>query len=557
METVITGRKFLQMSERIDDNDIPQSQHMIFGRDIAIDSLQKSVEIVPTDDFMTPSTELLKYRGLNQNFKRNAKRKLEKAGQVGSSSATYATPINGFSGDDSESKQLVYLQYGYGLFDVVEPPYNLISLGKTYEVSAANYAAINAKVTNIVGLGYDLQLSLKVKQMLEDLADNPEKLNRSRKKLERAKAEILEWLDTRNDNDTFTETLTKVYLDYATTGNGYIEIGRKTTGEVGYIGHIPAATMRVRRLRDGFVQIVGGKVSFFKNFHGEEEVTIPVGIDPRPNEIIHIADYTPTNTYYGVPAIVPAKNAMAGNEFASKFNLEYFENKATPRYIFWIKGAKLSRDAESKLFEFFQNNLRGQSHRTLIVPLPGDEAGSKVEVKMEPVENGIQDGSFDKYRKSNLQEILMAHRVPMTKVGAGEGLSLAAAKEADKSFKEQVTRPAQDALEKRITAIISEKTDMFKFNFNELTLTDEDTQSKIDERYLRMQVILPNEVRSRMGMSGIPGGDEPVKLNAQQAAEQTAQASGNRLRDQERQNNQADEGQTGARNAQGEGRQQP
>lgn len=556
METAITGRKFLQMSERMEDNDIPQSQHVIFGRDIGLDTLQKSAEIVTVDEFMTPSTELLKYRGINQNFKRNAKRKLEKAGQVGASPTAYTPPVNGIGGDDAESKQLIYMQYGYGLFDVVEPPYNLISLGKTYEVSSANYAAINAKVTNIVGLGYDLTPSLKVKQMLEDLADNPDRLNKTRKKLERAKAEILDWLDTRNDDDTFTATLTKVYLDYATTGNGYIEIGRKTTGEIGYIGHIPAATMRVRRLRDGFVQLVGGKFGFFKNFHDDEGLPAPIGTDPRPNEIIHIADYTPTNTYYGVPAIVPAKNAMAGNEFASKFNLEYFENKATPRYIFWIKGAKLSRDAESKLFEFFQNNLRGQSHRTLIVPLPGDEAGSKVEVKMEAVENGIQDGSFDKYRKSNLQEILMAHRVPMTKVGAGEGLSLAAAKEADKSFKEQVTRPAQDALEKRITAIISEKTDMFKFAFNELTLTDEDTQSKIDERYLRMKVIVPNEVRSRMGMSGLVGGDEPVQLTGQQAAEQTAQASGNRLRDQERQNNQADQGQTGARNAQGEGRQQ-
>ena len=557
MEIPITGRKFLQMSERMDDSDIPQSQHMIFGRDIGLDTLQKSAEIVTVDEFMTPSTELLKYRGINQNFKRNAKRKLEKAGQVGAPAVGYTPPLNGLGGDDSESKQLIFLQYGYGLFDVVEPPYNLISLGKTYEVSSANYAAINAKVTNIVGLGYDLTPSLKVKQMLEDMADSPEKLNRARKKLERAKAEILDWLDTRNDDQTFTETLTKAYLDYATTGNGYIEIGRKTTGEIGYIGHIPAATMRVRRLRDGFVQLVGGKFAFFKNFHDEEDLPAPIGTDPRPNEIIHIADYTPTNSYYGVPAIVPAKNAMAGNEFASKFNLEYFENKATPRYIFWIKGAKLSRDAESKLFEFFQNNLRGQSHRTLIVPLPGDDVGSKVEVKMEAVENGIQDGSFDKYRKSNLQEILMAHRVPMTKVGAGEGLSLAAAKEADKSFKEQVTRPAQDALEKRVTAIISEKTDMFKFAFNELTLTDEDTQSKIDERYLRMKVIVPNEVRSRMGMSGIAGGDEPVQLTGQQAAEQTAQASGNRLRDQQRQNNQADQGQTGARNAQGEGRQQP
>ena len=540
------------MSERVEDREMPQSQ-IIYGNDIAIDSLQKREEIVPQDDFMLPSVELLKYSGINQNFKRNSKRKLEKA---------ISTPVkdtgfkSGFIGDDAESKQMIELQYGYGLFDVVEPPYNFISLGKTYELSSANYAAINAKVTNIVGLGYGLDITLKVKQMLEDLADNPTKLAKNRKKLERAKEEILEWLDTRNQEQTFTETLTKAYLDFETMGNGYIEIGRKVTGEIGYIGHIPASTMRVRRLRDGFVQLVGGKFTFFRNFHGDTDIPSPIGTDPRPNEIIHLADYTPTNTYYGVPSIVPAKNAMAGNEFSSKFNLEYFENKATPRYIFWIKGAKLSRDAESKLFEFFQNNLRGQSHRTLIVPLPGDDAGGKVEVKMEPVENGIQDGSFDKYRKANLQEILMAHRVPMTKVGAGEGLSLASAKEADKSFKEQVTRPAQDALEKRITAIISEKTDMFKFSFNELTLTDEDTQSKIDERYLRMKVIVPNEVRSRLGLNAIPGGDEVVQLTGQQAAEATAQASGNRRRDQERQNNQADEGQTGARVAQGEGRQQ-
>ena len=530
-------------------------EYIISGRDVGLDSHPTSSVVKYQDEFALESEELLKYKGINQNFKRNVKRKLEKAGNVGIA-PKYTPPQNGIGGDDAESKQLIFLQYGYGLFDVVEPPYNLISLGKTYELSSANYAAINAKVANIVGLGYTLENSLMVKQRLEDLADNPESLAKARKKIERAKQEILEWLDSRNDDDTFATTLTKAYIDYETMGNGYIEIGRKTTGEIGYIGHIPAATMRVRRLRDGFVQLVGGKFAYFKNFHDDEDLPAPIGVDPRPNEIIHIASYTPTNTYYGIPAIVAAQNAMAGNEFASKFNLEYFENKATPRYIFWIKGAKLSRDAEAKLFEFFQNNLRGQSHRTLVVPLPGDDSGSKVEVKMEAVENGIQEGSFDKYRKSNLNEILMAHRVPVSKVGSTENISLANAKESDKTFKEQVTRPAQEALAKKITGIISEKTDMFKFKFNELTLTDEDTQSKIDERYLRMKVIVPNEVRARMGMAAIPGGDEAVQLTGQQAAEQTAQASGNRLRDQQRQGNAADNSETGVRVPQGEGRQQ-
>ena len=44
---------------------------------------------------------------------------------------------------------------------------------------------------------------------------------------------------------------------------------------------------------------------------------------------------------------------------------------------------------------------------------------------------------------------------------------------------------------KKINNIFDEKTDALLLKFNELTLTDEDTQSKIDERYLRMQVDLP------------------------------------------------------------------
>jgi hypothetical protein len=110
-------------------------------------------------------------------------------------------------------------------------------------------------------------------------------------------------------------------------------------------------------------------------------------------------------------------------------------------------------------------------------------------------------------------------------------------------------------VEKKITKIIQEKTDIFKFEFNELTLTDEETQSKIDERYLRMKVIVPNDVRPRLGLSSLQDGDIPVQLTAQQSAEATAQATGNRLRDQERQSNSSDNNGTG-RATMGDGRAQ-
>ena len=75
--------------------------------------------------------------------------------------------------------------------------------------------------------------------------------------------------------------------------------------------------------------------------------------------------------------------------------------------------------------------------------------------------------------------------------------------------------------------------------------------------YLRMQTFTPNEVRLRMGLEPIEGGDEVVDLKGEQKAEQTAQATGNRQRDQQRSQNSTDSSESrNTRAAQGEGRQQ-
>ena len=382
--------------------------------------------------------------------------------------------------------------------------------------------------------------------------DDAKKLNYARRKMDRIRDDLEQWLEDCNDEETFIETLKKVYTDLEATGNGYLEIGRTVTGKIGYLGHIPSKTMRVRRLRDGFIQLLYGKAVFFRNY-GDQESPNPIAAgSDRNNEIIHFKKYTPMNNYYGIPDIVASQNAMAGNEFAGRYNLDYFENKAVPRYIITVKGAKLSPVAEQKLLEFFQVGLKGKNHRSLYIPLPADSPDQKVEFKMEPVEADAQDASFNTYRKMNRDEILLTHRTPISKIGIPEGVNLGAARYSDKTFKEQVCRPAQDILEKKLNRIISEMTDLLVLKFNELTLTDEDTQSKIDERYLRMQVITPNEVRLRMGKAPIEGGDEVVDLQAA-AAEIRAQAGNTRQRTQERDANSPDKSGE-ARNPKGEGR---
>jgi hypothetical protein len=206
------------------------------------------------------------------------------------------------------------------------------------------------------------------------------------------------------------------------------------------------------------------------------------------------------------------------------------------------------------MFRFLQTGLKSQSHRTLYIPLPGDTEQNKVEFKMEPIENGIQDGSFKEYRKQNRDDILIAHQVPISKLGGADS-GLAAALSQDRTFKEQVARPAQHHLEKVISKIIKEKTDILELKFNELTLTDEIAQSQILERLVKTQIMMPNEAREALDLPQRADGDDPFVMSPREATDARANLAGNRQRDTERTNNNSDSPSTIAgRNPQGEGR---
>jgi capsid portal protein len=245
---------------------------------------------------------------------------------------------------------------------------------------------------------------------------------------------------------------------------------------------------------------------------------------------------------------------LHGDQLANQYNIDYFGNKAVPRYVVTLKGAKLSEDAEEKMFRFLQTSLKGQSHRTLYIPLPGDSDTNKVEFKMEPIENGVQESSFKEYRKQNRDDILVAHQVPLSKLGGTDASNIAAALAQDRTFKEQVARPMQRNLEKMINKIIKEKTDILDFKFNELTLTDEIAQSQILERYVKTQIMVPNEAREHLGLPQRQDGDDPFVMSSRQATDMRANTAQNRQRDTERSNNQSDGPATlSGRNPQGEG----
>ena len=411
---------------------------------------------------------------------------------------------------------------GYSLWDIVNPPYDLDNLAILYDQSSIHYAAINARVMNTVGLGFEFTETLKSRRRIEKAQDDAAKLERTRKSLQDLREELDVLFESFNVEETLIETMVRVWQDCLAVGNGYLEIGRNNEGKVGYIGHIPATMVRVRRHRDGFVQLSrANKIQaiFFRNFQdlGMED---PVNGDPSPNEIIHFKMYSPNNTYYGIPAAVSAAAAIVGDKFAKEYNIDYFENKAIPRYAIILKGAKLSNKSKAELVNYFRNEVKGRNHGTLVIPLPAS-IGSDSDIRFEKLEAGVQDASFDKYRKSNRDEILIANRVPAPKVGVYDNANLAVSRDADKTFKMQVIGPDQAIIEKKINRLLGEFTDLLQFKLKKIDLLDEDMESRIYDRYLRTEVISPNEVRGKIGFPERKDGDDvlpfPTKIKQENA----------------------------------------
>jgi PBSX family phage portal protein len=429
-----------------------------------------------------------------------------------------------YEGEDGTASKYIdpLVVNGYSLWDIINPPYDLENLAHLYDQSSIHYAAINARVMNTVGLGYEFHETLKAKRKMERVHDDKAKLERTRRQMQDLKEQMDETFEDLNIEETLIETMVRVWQDVLTIGNGYLEIGRNNAGKIGYIGHIPGTMVRVRRKRDGFVQISrSNKIQavFFRNFQ-DTEMQDPINMDPNPNEIIHFKTYSPNSTYYGIPSAVSAAAAIVGDKFAKEYNIDYFENKAIPRYAIILKGAKISQRSKQELVNYFRNEVKGRNHGTLIIPLPAS-IGSDTDIKFEKLESGIQDASFDKYRKSNRDEILVANRVPAPKVGVYDNANLAVSRDADKTFKMQVIGPDQAVIEKKLNRIIREFTDLLQIKLKKIDLMDEDMESRIYDRYLRTEVISPNEVRSKVGLPERKDGDDvlpyPTKVKKEGA----------------------------------------
>ena len=395
--------------------------------------------------------------------------------------------VVGDEAQPGQSKQLPespwYQEYASGA--VVEPPYDLDALAQLYETNATHKACVDAKVVNCVGLGH--RFVPAGGDVDEASADN---------------LAVLDHLFAHcNPGMTFTEVMRMSWTDVECLGNGYIEVTRNTLGQIDGFYHVPGTTVRVKPDGSGFVQLRDGQKRHFRMLGAP--AALDPGTEEPQNEIIDFKKYTPLSGYYGIPDIVAALSAAAGDRAARDYNIDFFEHNAVPRMAIIIEGGQLSDELLRQIQHYMESEIKGQGHKTLVLDVPG----SDVKVRIEPLTVGTtDDAGFLNYRRANRDETLMVHRVPPSKITIVENANLANSRDQDKTFREQVVRPEQRRIEYRVNRVIREQMGVgdWEFRFREADLDEEREQAEIARIYSDIGAWTIDEIRSQQGLHSLP-----------------------------------------------------
>jgi len=420
---------------------------------------------------------------------------------------------------EAESKQAPELNVG----EFIEPLYDPLFWAGLMEINTRLCKSIRTYARNTVGLGW----SIVPKKPITKKTTKQEKSI-----IEKEKLTLENFFENCNNLLPFEEICYRAKVDEEAMGNGYIEISRDITGKPNGVFQIPGHTVRALRTKQGYIQERNATKVYFKIFNGDFDMNSKDGsiknlnemqLIDRANELIPFQNYTPRDSYYGIPKYVSCANAIAGNQLASRRNLSFFKNDATPRMAITVTNGQLTSGSISDIKDFVNMEGKGASnaHRVMILQAKskqiGDLTQSDVKIEVIPLTVGLtDDASFVKYRDANDEEIREAFGIGEIFYGSKGSVNRATASILREITNIQEFIPDAKVKEFMINQTICKSlgSTLVKFRFNRPDSLGELDKADIFAKYLQGGGVTPNDIRHELGKDEYTEewGDKPMQI---------------------------------------------
>lgn len=276
------------------------------------------------------------------------------------------------------------------------------------------------------------------------------------------KEELVSFIESVNSDESLATMLAKVADDYETYGYSFIEAIRDRKGRMSVWRHAPAHSVRLlpkdednpqpvtydiargprvvnvteyRSFRR-YVQIVGGRTRYFKEFGDKRKLHMDTGaFDTAPRtceatELIHIRQHSPDP--YGVPRWINQLPSILGSRESEECNLRYFEDNTVPPMILSVSGGRLTKQSYGELKSLLNDQGVGKErqHKIMLIEAVPEREGlddkGSVSVRIDKLTDSRQsDGLFKEYDEGNQAKVRSSFRLPPVAVGLSQDVTFA------------------------------------------------------------------------------------------------------------------------------------
>ena len=390
---------------------------------------------------------------------------------------------------------------GYGTA-VKEPPYSLDQLAALAEMHPTHAAALEQKTADIIASGFRMGYRREYTGIVA--ADEDTEVDKAK--------EVEDWWHGLFSRFTSIETLTSMWLDYETIGQGYLEVARDLEGNVRQLYHVPSHTMRSADDGTRFVQIRDGQVVWFKLYGIDPSYQIMASTgrkapsnakpDNMANEVIEFRKPSRSSFWYSPPTYVSSLGFILLAVAARDYNLKFFQNFREPRHVIFVSG--LNEDVDTVVTELrstWEKALRDNPHSNIILPIVGE-----ADVQVEEMTKEMSEAYFADLIELADTEILVSHRMPPDRLGAVKRGLLGgdASLELNQIYKQAVVDRGQAILESRLQQFVDaefpgEALTSYRVDFEDLDVADMEVDTDQATNLAGDNLITINEARMQIG----------------------------------------------------------